>query len=208
MPSCGVSFIMSTSYTCSRLEVFQKFTMKTVFPSPGPPSTTIIPPLVWACSTKSTALDRSFDLPKNCLCIASWWTSCSNTSDAASASSASCEMCNYEVFIESISKVQHWRKSKNKDTEVDHIRRFYLHKQNQSLSDSRRQTAFWQPSKGPPAQRCQSPPGFSDMVSHPQRLPTHTNNYTTEKFSEMWLFQDWKAGTKQVNFLIKLNLNI
>lgn len=132
MPSCGVSFIMSTSYTCSRLKVFQKFTMKTVFPSPGPASTTIIPPLVWACSTKSTALDRSFDLPKNCLCIASWWTSCSNTSDAASASSASCEMCNYEVFIEPISKVQHWRKSKNKDTEVDHIRRFYLYKQNSS----------------------------------------------------------------------------
>lgn len=187
MPSCGVSFIMSTSYTCSRLKVFQKFTMKTVFPSPGPASTTIIPPLVWACSTKSTALDRSFDLPKNCLCIASWWTSCSNTSVAASASSASCEMCNYEVFIEPISKVQHWRKSKNKDTEciISEDSTSTSKIAHQSLSDSRRQTAFWQPSKGPPAQRCQSPPSFSDMVSHPQHLPTHTNNYTTEKFSEM-----------------------
>lgn len=66
-----------------------KFTMKTVFPSPAAPSITTTPPLIWTFSTTSTAAASSLALPKNCLCSAPWWTSCSDVSDEASASSLS-----------------------------------------------------------------------------------------------------------------------
>lgn len=70
--------------------------MKTVFPSPGPASTTISPPLLRACSATSTAPDSSFARLENCLRSASWWTSCSVASD--DASSSSCDAENKEVF--------------------------------------------------------------------------------------------------------------
>ncbi len=89
---------------------FEKFTMKTVLPSPGPPSTTIIPPLVLTCSTISTAPTSSFDLPKNCPCSAPWCTSCSVTSDTASASSSSCHRENSEVFIWNLNNVSNANK--------------------------------------------------------------------------------------------------
>lgn len=67
----------------------EKFTMKTLLPSPGAPSTTIIPPLLWATSTISTALANSLALPKNCLCSAPWCAFCSLMFDSAVALSSS-----------------------------------------------------------------------------------------------------------------------
>lgn len=72
--------------------------MKTVLPSPGRPSTNIIPPLFQTFSTISTALISSFALPKNLLCSAPWCISCSVSSDVASNLSWACHMKDHEVL--------------------------------------------------------------------------------------------------------------
>lgn len=78
----------------------ERFTMKTVLPSPGPPSTTTIPPLDWDSSTISTAPTSSLALPKNCLCSAPWCTSCSVALDAASALLSFCHTVNITYCID------------------------------------------------------------------------------------------------------------